>query len=214
MLGRIFAALVVMHAICTPAQAGPVRFDESWKEQGFLRLFTNDYTLEGARLGVVSEGTVSLLWRALAPEFGDAKAARWAWSVRETVVSTDLTLKGGDDRNLALYFVFASPDLAKTLASRSPRKVLDHPDTRAIIYVWGGSRAPGTILRSPYSEKLRTKILRPAEAGSYREQVDLAADFQRAFGSEPGVLIAVAVSADSDDSDGRIEGEIRDLELD
>ena len=43
------------------AQASQVPFDASWSEQGFLRLWTNDYSFRGTQLDVVSDGTVSLV---------------------------------------------------------------------------------------------------------------------------------------------------------
>ncbi|MGR3512356.1 MAG: DUF3047 domain-containing protein, partial [Paracoccaceae bacterium] len=46
------------------------------------------------------------------------------------------------------------------------------------------------------------------------EQVDLASDHRTAFGIEPGALIGLAVSADSDDTKGRIVASISDLQLD
>ena len=86
------------------ADSRNISFDRSWKEQGFLRLFSNDYGLRGRQLDVVSDGTVSVLWRPLDPGHGGAGQANWDWSVTEGVRPTDLTQRGGDDRNLALYF--------------------------------------------------------------------------------------------------------------
>jgi hypothetical protein len=57
-------------------------------------------------------------------------------------------------------------------------------------------------------------VLRGAETGSFREQVDLAEDYQRAFGAASGqALVGLAVSADSDDTDSVIDAAIADLSL-
>ncbi|HHB80560.1 MAG TPA: DUF3047 domain-containing protein, partial [Aliiroseovarius sp.] len=93
---RIIAAVVGV-LMGSPATADILPFDNSWREQGFLRLWTNEYQLEGVRLGVVSNGTVSLLYRAVPRELWEANAASWRWVVREGVRATDLTVKGGDD---------------------------------------------------------------------------------------------------------------------
>jgi hypothetical protein len=202
---------VAVFCMGSAAIAEPVPFDREWKEQGFLRFFTNDYALRGDRLEVRSNGTVSLIWRQLDPGFGDADRARWQWQVQEGVGPTDLTQKGGDDRNLAVYFIFVDQETAKSPGS--VRRLLRNANTRAMVYVWGGSHSKGAILPSPYSNKLRTKVLRGPGTGSFAEDVDLNADYRRAFGQDPGVLIGVAITADSDDTDGRIRAQIGNLRI-
>lgn len=192
----------------TLALANPVPFDSTWKEQGFFRFFSNDYTLLGDRMGIVSDGTVSVIWRPLDDALGNATTASWRWQVTAGVAATDLTRKGGDDRNLAVYFVFVDAETAKTLNRRSARKLLRNKTTRALVYVWGGAHQKGAILPSPYSPALRTIILRGAEKGTFDERVNLAADFKRAFGTDPSVLVGIAITADSDDTDGRIQAQI------
>jgi len=55
--------------------------------------------------------------------------------------------------------------------------------------------------------------LRPAGTGAHRENVDLAADYRRAFGGVPGALVGLAVSADSDDTNSRIRARVSGLVL-
>lgn len=190
-----------------------VPFDGSWKEQGFLRLFSNDYVQRGGQLDVVSDSTVSLLWRPLDRSQQSARAASWAWRVQEGVTPTDLTVKGGDDRNLAVYFVFVDPDRAEALAGGSARRILREGSARALIYVWGGKHSRGEILPSPFSSQLRTKILRGSGVGAHQETVDLVSDYRAAFGGPPGALVGLAVSADSDDTKGKIVASISNLSL-
>ncbi|HHI71182.1 MAG TPA: DUF3047 domain-containing protein [Rhodobacteraceae bacterium] len=211
---QVFLAAAIAALAGPLAQADTLKFDRSWKEQGFLRLWTNDYGLEGRQLKVVSDGTVSLLWRSVPKSAWNAKMASWGWSVAKSVKPTDLTQKGGDDRNLAIYFVFVDPNDAKRLEGSSARRVLGNASTRALVYVWGGKYPRGKILNSPYGPgKLKTVISRAAGTGKFSEKVDLAADFKRAFGKAPGVLVGVAVSADSDDTDGMINAVVRDFKV-
>lgn len=212
MTNLAFAALIAaLPSLGAAAEIVP--FDGSWKEQGFLRLFSNDYFQRGGQLDVVSDGTVSLLWRPLDRSQRSAQAASWAWRVQEGVTPTDLTFKGGDDRNLAVYFVFVDPDRAEALAGGSARRILREGSARALIYVWGGQHDRGAILLSPYSSQLRTKVLRGSGAGAHQETVDLVADYRAAFGGSPGTLVGLAVSADSDDTEGKIVASISNLIL-
>lgn len=196
-----------------PAVAAPIAFDSSWQEQGFLRLFSNEYGLKGSSLDVVSDGTVSLIWRPVPEALGSATKATWTWQVDEGVRPTDLTRKGGDDRNLAMYFVFVDAATAEGLNRNSARALLRNPNTRVLVYVWGGNHARGAILNSPYGAQLKTKVLRGADTGRHAETVDLARDVAAAFGGAPGVLVGVGISADSDDTDGRIRARVSNLSV-
>lgn len=208
-------ALLVAGMMATPAvSATPIPFDGNWQEQGFLRLFSNDYRAKGNRLEIESDGTVSLFWRAVPDGLRGATSARWAWSVEEGVPATDLRVKGGDDRNLALYFVFTDAQTAAGLDPTRAAKLLRDPNTRALIYVWGGDHTKGAVLPSPYHAGLRTIIRQTSRTGSARETVDLARDYRRAFGADAPVLVGIGVTADSDDTDTRIRAEISGLTLD
>ncbi len=197
-----------------PAWADRIPFDNGWKEQGFSLFSSNDYSLNGRSMGIVSDGTVSMIFRAVPEIDWQARSARWAWDVTRSVAATDLTTKGVDDRNISLYFVFVDPERAQDLAGGSARRVFNDASTRTLVYVWGGDYPLGTILESPFQPgKLMMVITRPANIGAFNESVDLAKDFQRAYGASPGALIAVGVSADSDDTDGYISARVSDLEL-
>jgi hypothetical protein len=196
------------------AAATPISFDDSWTEQRFSLFSSNDYTLGGDTLSVRSDGTASLLWARVAPASQGARHAAWSWAVDRSTPATDLTLKGGDDRDLSVYFVFVPPEAAEAAAGRSIRALLDDPDARVLTYVWGGAHARGEILRSPYlGPRGRSVILRPSGTGEARESIDLGRDHRAAFGTAPGALVGLAVSADSDDTDAVIVARVSDLRI-
>ena len=189
-------------------------FDGDWKEQRFSLFSSNDFIQRGDVLEIESEGTVSLLWRPVPSALQKATQAKWAWSVTQSVVETDLVKKGGDDRNLSLYFVFLPEALVATAESKGILWLLDQPQVKVLLYVWGSALDRGKQIPSPYlPDQGVTVILRPAGTGSFQEDVDLTTDYQLAFGSDPGALVGLAVSADSDDTDGLISARIEGLTL-
>ncbi|MEM8825205.1 MAG: DUF3047 domain-containing protein [Pseudomonadota bacterium] len=208
MKNLIIAATLGAASITLPAQAEPIPFDGSWREQGFFRLFSNDYVQNGDTLGVVSDGTVSLLWKALPEQLRQATRASWNWAVAEGVPATDLRIKGGDDRNLAVYFAWTDPQTAAEANPNRAARLLRRETTKVLVYVWGDDDARGTLQDSPYLPGLKTIVLRPAGTGQHSEQVDLAADYARAFGGAPGVLLGIGISADADDTDSLIRASI------
>lgn len=211
-LGITLVAVALMSAAAV--HAGPILFDGGWKEQGFPFTKANSYRQAGARLDVASDGSVSLLYRRLAASERDSTSAAWTWGVTDGVPPTDLTRKGGDDRDLALYFVFVPEGQAAALENAGLRKLLGNSSSRALVYVRGGQHPAGQVLPSPYMGKRGvTIVLRGTGPGAASERVDLAADYRRAFGGAPGKLIGLAVSADSDDTDTQIRATVEGLRL-
>jgi len=198
----------------TTAVAGPVSFANGWQEQRLSLFSSNDYSF-GQNLGLVSDGSVSIAWTRVDRADWDTSGASWGWTVDQSVPPTDLSLKGGDDRNISLYFVFVPAALAPGLEGANIRALLGNEDVRIIQYAFGGNHARGQIIPSPYGPDGQgvTIALRQAGTGSFRETVDLAADYARAFGGAPGALVGLAVSGDSDDTNSVIRAALGNLVL-
>lgn len=198
----------------TLAAAQQIQFGPGWTEQRFSMFSSNDYTLGGDTLQVRSDDTVSLLWSRLPETMWNNRRASWDWTVERSVPATDLTRKGGDDRNMSLYFLFLPDEVAAKAKSAGVMSLLDNDDARVLIYVWGGAHDRGQILPTPYlGERGRSLIRRSAGTGTASETVDLAADHRRAFGTEPGSLVGLAVSSDSDDTGTEVVARLSRLRI-
>lgn len=211
---RRLASIILAIAMAAPAMAGPISFANGWQEQRLSLFSSNDYTF-GQDLGLVSEGAVSIAWARVARADWNSTGASWSWRVDQSVPATDLSLKGGDDRNISLYFVFVPQSIAPSLQDASIRALLGNDDVRIMQYAWGGNHARGQVIPSPYAPPGQgvTIALRQAGTGAFSENVELAADYARAFGGEKGALVGLAVSGDSDDTDSVIRAAIGSLTL-
>jgi hypothetical protein len=205
------AALPLRHAHALGVQP----FDRGWQALTFRRIPATQYTLNGARLGIVAEQSSSMIYRSVSPSAQGATAARWSWSVAESVPPTDLATRGGDDRNISVYFVFMDAASAARLSpDTSLTRLLANRSARILIYVWGGSHAPGSVIPSPYTRGRGFSVIRRAAGtGSHAESVDLQADHARAFGARYEALVGLAISSDSDDTGTVVRAELRDLTL-
>jgi len=193
---------------CSLAEAEQVTFSDNWTEQAFSLFSSNEFVPNADTLNISSEGTVSILWKKLPPSMWEANQANWDWAVEASVPATDLTVKGGDDRNLSLYFVFL-PESQGELTD-----LLNNKNVRVLMYVWGGNHDRREVLPSPYLEEFgKIIILQSAGTGRASEQVNLANDFRRAFGHNPEKLVGIAVSADSDDTRSTIISSISNLQV-
>jgi hypothetical protein len=198
---------------CSLAEAEQVTFSDNWTEQAFSLFSSNEFVLNADTLYLSSEGTVSILWKKLPPSMWEANQANWDWAVEVSVPATDLTVKGGDDRNLSIYFVF-SPQEYLPKSKGKLTDLLKNKDVRVLMYVWGGDHDRGEVLPSPYLEDFgKTIILQRAGTGRASEQVNLANDFLRVFGENPEKLVGIAISADSDDTRSTISSSISNLKI-
>jgi hypothetical protein len=212
--GATAAALVPARARAQ-ASAGGVAFDGAWRAATFRRIPPTTFRLGGDTLEIEAVRSSSLIWRPVPEPLRGARQAAWSWQVTESVPATDLTRRGGDDRNIALYFVFADATAAAGLdPDLPPGRLLARRGVRALVQVWGGSGAPGTILPNPWMRGRGVSVLRrQAGTGSHDERVDLATDHARAFGTAAEVLVGLAVSSDSDDTASRVEARVSRLSL-
>jgi hypothetical protein len=208
----VLSALFV--ALTTAASAGPISFANGWREQRLSLFSSNDYRF-GPNLSMVSDGSVSIAWTRVAQRDWTSTQASWSWTVDQSVPLTSLAQKGGDDRNISLYFVYVPESTAPKLQNANIRSLLGNDDVRIIQYAWGGNHERGQIIPSPYGPPGQgvTISLRQAGTGSHSERVDLAADYARAFGGDKGALVGLAVSGDSDDTNSVIRAAIGNLVL-
>lgn len=212
---RLAVSAVLFSVLASTATAGQVNFANGWQEQRLSLLRSNDYSF-GSSLDMVSNGTVSIAWSRTAQSDWGTSAASWTWKVDESVPATNLANKGGDDRNISIYFVFVPEALAPTLEGANIRSLLGNKDVRIIQYAWGGDAgARGKVIPSPYGPSGQgvTIPLRAAGTGAHSESIDLAADYKRAFGGSKGALVGLAVSGDSDDTKSVIRASISNLTL-
>jgi len=71
----------------------------------------------------------------------------------------------------------------------------------SLIYVWMNGVSPGTVVPSPYTERVRL-IAMDSSASQFDHWVDqrrnVREDYLRAFGEEPGDIVAVGIFTDVD----------------
>lgn len=218
-----FALTAVLASMPPAAMAGgPVAFgpdlaSRGWDVLTFRGRAPVAFAAEGTDgLAIRAEAAVSVLYRPLPEAFAGAGTAAWRWRVDAGPPPTDLAQRGGEDRAIALYFLFADDPDIRAAPPASLRAALRRG--RALVYVWGGDGAERSAVPSPHMAGRGVMVLqRPADSATgvwLPERVDLRADFRRAFGLEPGPLVAVAVSSDSDDTGGVTEARLADLVLD
>lgn len=133
----------------------------------------------------------------------------FSWWVESPLHSADLSAAGKGDAPARVLFAFEGDnnrlssrnrllfDLAETLTG-------ERPPYATLMYVFGNEAVQAdAVLKHPRTDRVRKIVLdtRADQAGRWRDhRRDLAADFRRAFGEEPGALVSIAVMTDADNT--------------
>ncbi len=192
-----------------------------WQVMTFNNKAPNTFSvLPDGSIEVSSTNSVSLISKPVTIDLANQPILSWRWRVITSAPATDLSIRGSDDRSLAVYvgFPFVPDDASwiETIRRKAVEAALgDDIPWRVLVYVWGGIGERGDQVASPHmGEAAMMKILRPGSTPTekwFAEQVDIAEDYRRAFGSEPVSPLYVAISADTDDTASVAQGVVSDL---
>lgn len=221
-LRHILAALALAatsSAAAAPFPTGPDMARAGWALWTLDRVPATRFVgSEPGRIDVTADASFGLLYRAIGAEDRSKTRLTWRWRVDTTIPAADLARPGADDRPIAIHVWF--PDTEAGFLRRLTRS-LAHAvagvplSGKVLTYVWGGEIPRGTMLPNPHIEGDGVLIvLRGAgdPLGQWlAEDIDLAADFERAFARKPPPPTHVAVSADTDDRGGRSIAAVADL---
>lgn len=127
----------------------------------------------------------------------------WRWRVAESLSGNDGELtRGGDDYAARIFAIFGGDPFKR--------------GTRALSYVWAGQQSIGARYENPVMKDVATFVVRSGDgaAGRWmREQRDLIADYQTAFGKMPPALTGIAIMVDTDDTSSEAIAWFDDIRL-
>ena len=118
-----------------------------------------------------------------------------------------------DDYPARLVLAFAGDDARLTLRNRMLFELArtmtgEAPPYATLMYVWDAKAPPETLIISSHTDRIRKIVVgsgSPQKQGWQRFNRDIAADFRRAFGEDPGALVQTALMTDADNSQSQAE---------
>lgn len=153
-----------------------------------------------------------------------AFALAWQWRVDNLIDASNLREKQGDDTAVKVCVFFDEPLERVSFVERQLLKVArsqtDEPLPAATVcYVWDAHLPVGTALDSPFTHRLRYKVLQSGSAHLHQwlaEKRNVAADYTELFGKEsPEVppVIGVAIGADADNTQSHSVAFVADVKV-
>ncbi|CAN7236162.1 MULTISPECIES: DUF3047 domain-containing protein [unclassified Variovorax] len=150
----------------------------------------------------------------------------WRWRVDDFVKDADLRKRSGDDgaAKLCVFFDLPTDRLSfgeRTRLALARRTTGEQVPSEALCYVWDNKEAKGSTLVNAFTQRMRMVVLESGPAATpgtwASERRNLLADYRRVFGDEAGDtmpdVVAVAISADADNTQGHGLAYFSDIDL-
>lgn len=158
-----------------------------------------------------SHASASMLRRTVRVEPGSLGQVKFSWRVASLIESADLTDRDTDDSPVRLILAFDGDHGRLSLRNRMMFELAhavtgESPPFATLMYVWENKAPTETVIHSGRTDRIRKIVLESGQSnlGDWRHyERDVAADFRKTFGEDPGALIAVGLMTDSDNTQSR-----------
>lgn len=159
-------------------------------------------------LRVRADSSVSILRQRFEPALLRPGRIAFAWRVDALPDGANLSSADASDSPVGVVLGFEGDRARWTpkmhrLSEMSRLLTGEELPYATLIYVWGNTEAPGSVVANPRTDRIRKLVLDSGkrDLGVWREHVrDVQADFRLAFGEEPGPLRVVALMTDTDNT--------------
>jgi hypothetical protein len=226
-MNHFAAACLVSLLLVIPGEAAPAghrqvlfREDfvtlENWRPFTFPKIKSHStYTIErdgdAHVLRAESNASASAIVYKEAFDVREFPKVRWRWKVENVYAKADPRSKEGDDYPIRVYIMFEyDPAKAGALEriTYGFAKALygEYPPHSSLSYVWSSRDDPATFVVSPYTDKAVMVLLEKgaSKAGTWvDEEIDIPADYRKAFAEEPPARARIAIMNDSDNTGER-----------
>ena len=210
--------------MASACQARDFSFDKGWVHEPLSKLKRD------TRYSVVQEDGHTVL-RAVADRSASAYAAHiqppasvptslsWRWKTDALVPGADNRDRAREDAPLRVMVAFDG-DLSTLPEAEQRRfrlaKSVSGQDVpfATLMYIWSDLVPPETIIASTHTSQVKMLVVASGASGLGKWQSvrrNLAQDYKRAYGAEPGPVLSVSVMTDTDNTGEKAEGEYADI---
>ncbi|RZT41016.1 DUF3047 domain-containing protein [Cupriavidus agavae] len=167
-----------------------------------------------------ADGSASGLYVPLVSR--EAGTLRWRWKTRDVIRVADNAVSHREDAPLRIFVAFDGDRSTLPLRDQLMYEMARITTGRempyaTLMYIWGGRRAEGSILNNPHTDRVRMIVMdsgtRNLDQWRCHER-DLRADYRKAFGTDPGKVLAVGLMTDTDNTRSRAESWYGDIAID
>jgi hypothetical protein len=155
-----------------------------------------------------SESAASVLRRRVRVEPAELSKLRFSWRVEELIKAADLNEADSADSPVRLILAFDGDHTRLSLRNRLSFDLAhaisgETPPFATLMYVWDNKAPLESVIHSGRTDRVRKIVLESGAArlGRWRHyERDIAADYRKTFGEEPGPLVSVGLMTDADNT--------------
>ncbi len=159
-------------------------------------------------LQAVSQRSASMWRKRVALDAGALGDVSFSWWVPDLIADASVADVDREDAPARVMLGFGGdvsrlPMRTRMLFELAQALTGEMPPYATLMYVWDANAPVGSVIVNPRSDRVRKIVVDsgPGELRRWRDhRRDIAADFRRAFGEEPGPLTSIAVMTDSDNT--------------
>jgi hypothetical protein len=178
-------------------------------------------TGDGIALEGFAERAASGLYRRLRIDPHVHSHLEWRWRVPRLIPGADARVAAREDSPVRLMISFHGDAQKMDVESRAKLRLAKALSGQSLpyatlMYVWSNQLAPGTVVNNPHIDRIRMIVV---ESGARRlgrwveVRRHLVEDFRKAFGEEPGDIVAVGLMTDADNTGSTARGVYGDITI-
>lgn len=184
-----------------------------------------DYRLEKYQgktvLHATAKSSASGMAVPLKPKNVENLQLSWAWKALNTIPNADNAVGHHDDAPLRIMLAF---DGDKSKLSFKDQMAFEmahlisghHMPYATLMYIWAGSSPVETVIANQHVSRVRMLVVDSGKqgVGEWRQHIrNIAEDYKKSFGENPGRLIGIGVLTDSDNTKSEVKAMYGDIEL-
>jgi hypothetical protein len=201
-----------------PAAWGPVKIAAGKKPTQYALVDDGGTVVLNAKAEAAATG----LGSDVRFDVNAAPVLEWRWKIAGLIAGADNSVGSKEDSPARIVLYFDGDRAKLPLGDRTKLALADGLQGKQVpyatlMYIWAGTAPVGTIVINPNTGRVRMVVASSGAGGAGKWQSlrrNIAEDFRRAFGEDPGLLIGVGVLTDTDNTGGSAEawyGDIRFL---
>jgi len=224
------AAAAMPPAPGAPCEARDLGFDRAgagWAHLPLSKLKRDTtYALvkEGDRSAVLrasADRSASLYVAPIKPALRTPMTLSWEWKTDALVAGADNRVKDREDAPLRVLVAFdgdiaSLPDAERKRFSRARNLAGREVPYAVLMYIWTDQVPVGTVIPSAHTSQVKMLAVASGTDGLGQWQAvqrNLADDYRKAYGAEPGPVRAVAVMTDTDNTGTKAVGDYAGLRI-
>ena len=155
-----------------------------------------------------ADNAVSLYRRAMRIEPRDLGRLSFSWMVPQLIAAADLKHQHMEDAPVRLVLAFDGDHSKLSFKNRVLFDLMEavmgeEPPYATLMYVWDNRAPVESVIHAGRTDRIRKIVVDsgPTQTSVWRfHERDIASDYRRAFGEDPGPLTSVALMTDSDNT--------------